>query len=197
MCRRASSLIFHNIHIQCVWYENVRYMFTVHSVHSVCLLTHLLAQRERGWHKAERVKRETNIKRSFRLPHVKRPTIIHVIIMLILCWHWNSFPFIPKTYVYTIFDFRKLNFYSSNFLTVIFLVAHRYHRPRWNPIPHNSLNVLALRFRYIYVNFNRTLCIKTKPGKHSYFSSFSFFLCSLARASLARSRACVRAWEKL
>lgn len=96
-------------------------LFTVHTQH---IFTYCMRSKAKRVCRVERKKEETNIKRSFRLPHVKRLTIIHVIIMLILCWHWNSFPFTQKL-LHNI-RLRKLNFYSSNFSTVIFLMRLPY-----------------------------------------------------------------------
>lgn len=131
------------------FYENERCVFSVQCSYNIYCT----------W--SEEAKKRMNIKRSFRLPHVKLFTIIHVIIMLILCWHWNSFLFVQK--LRHNIQRRKSNFYSSNFFDCYFL----------GPIPppsslsmipcHNSssgmLNVVTLRFCYIYVNFNRTLYI--------------------------------------
>lgn len=113
--------------------------------------------------------------------------------MLILCWHWNSFPFIQKL----LHDIRLEeveHFYSSNFSTVIFFF--------WRSVPcsvlgdtpchtkHNSLNVITLRFRYIYVNFNRTLY---KPNQVNIFASVRSFSARAPNAAGIRACACLRA----
>lgn len=119
--------------------------------------------------------------------------------MLILCWHWNSFPVHTENF-YTIFGLGSWIFIHLIFRRLFFLwpiFCHRYHRHRWNPTPHTHTTHWMF-WHFVFVTFMLILIVH-KPNQVNifYFSSFSslFLFSTLARNARIYAlcvRSCVR-----